>query len=158
VRLSIVPVLALLAGACSSPGSDTRRTDTSHDTGHDMRHLNAPGRADKLPFSHGIVAGDLYFVAGTLGLDPSGKPPTDPEAEARLMLDDFRAKLALADLAMEDLVAVTVYCPDLALYDAFNRVYASYFPSGRYPTRAFIGSGPLLRGCRFEIQGTAALR
>jgi 2-iminobutanoate/2-iminopropanoate deaminase len=151
VRLSIVPVLALLAGACSSPGGEAGGNDTSND----MRHLNAPGRADKLPFSHGIVAGDLYFVAGTLGLDPSGKPPTDPEAEARLMLDDFRAKLALAGLDLDDLVQVQVYCPDLALYEPFNRVYATYF-DGAFPSRAFIGSGPLLRGCRFEIIGIAA--
>jgi 2-iminobutanoate/2-iminopropanoate deaminase len=121
-------------------------------------HLNAPGRKDTLPFSHGVLAGDLYFVAGTLGTDPaSGKPPADAEAEARAMLDDFRKKLELAGLGMDDLVQVQVFCSDLTLYDLFNRVYASYF-TGPTPARAFIGSGPLLRGCRFEIQGIAARR
>ena len=142
---SLALVLFFLAGACSSARSTPER-------------LNLPGRSDTLPFSHGVRAGDLYFVAGTLGTDPAtGKPPADPEQEARAMLDDFRAKLALAGLAMGDLVQVTVFCSDLALYDTFNRVYASYFPPGEFPARAFIGSGPLLRGCRFEIQGIAAL-
>lgn len=118
-------------------------------------HLNLPGRTDSLPFSHGVRAGDFYFVAGTLGLDATGKPPAEPEAEARAMLDDFRARLALAGLTMDNLVSVTVYCSDLALYDGFDKLYASYFSNGRFPAFAFIGSGPLLRGCRFEIQGTA---
>jgi 2-iminobutanoate/2-iminopropanoate deaminase len=142
MRLSL-GVLVLLASACSAPRSS-------------LEHLNASGRSDTLPFSHAVVAGDLVFVAGTLGIDPAtGAPPADPEAEVRLMLDDFRAKLALAGLGMDDLVQVQVYCPDLALYEPFNRVYATYF-DGAFPARAFIGSGPLLRGCRFEIIGIAA--
>ena len=143
LALPLLLSVVLVASACSSSG---RRY-------HDM-----PNRTDKLPFSHGIAAGDLYFLAGTLGLDPAtGKPPADAEAEARAMLDDFRAKLALAGLTMDDLVQVQVFCPDLSLYEMFNRVYATYF-TGAFPTRAFIGSGPLLRGCRFEIIGIAARR
>ena len=55
---------------------------------------------------------------------------------------------------MNDLVAVTVYCPDLALYDDFNEVYREFFDD-HFPTRAFIGSGELLFGMRFELQGIA---
>ncbi len=146
MRTVVVLVLAALAGACASAGSGPE-------------HVNATGRTDTLPFSHGVLAGEFYFVAGTLGVDPAtGKPPADVEQEVRFMLDDFRSKLALAGLGMDDLVSVQVYCPDLALYETFNRVYASTFTPGRFPARAFIGSGPLLRGCRFEIQGTALLR
>ena len=134
--------LLLLAGACASVP--------------EREHLNAPGRKDTLPFSHGVLAGDLYFVAGTLGTDPAtGQAPSDPEQEVRAMLDDFRKKLELAGLSMDDLVQVQVFCSDIALYELFNRVYAGYFTAG-FPARAFIGSGPLLRGCRFEIQGIAA--
>ena len=141
--------LALLALACSS--------SRSHES---VQRLNLPGRTDTLPFSHGVLAGDFYFVAGTLGADPAtGKPPADVEQEVRAMLDDFRKKLALAGLTMDDLVQVQVFCPDLSLYDTFNRIYAGYFTAssgGGFPARAFIGSGPLLRGCRFEITGIAA--
>jgi len=122
------------------------------------RHVNAPGRTDTLPFSHGVVAGDLYFVAGTLGVDPAtGTPPADPAAEVRAMLDSFQAKLALVGLGMDDLVQVQVFCSDVSLYETFNGIYAGYF-HGPAPARAFVGSGPLLRGCHFEIQGIAALR
>lgn len=138
----LVPLVAL-ATACSASGA--------------REHRNLAGRTDQLPFSHVVRAGETYYVAGTLGLDASGKPPADAGEEARLMMDDFRAKLALVGLTADDLVSVTVFCSDLTLYDAFNRVYATYF-EGPAPARAFIGSGPLLRGCRFEVQGVAVGR
>jgi enamine deaminase RidA (YjgF/YER057c/UK114 family) len=49
---------------------------------------------------------------------------------------------------------VQVFCPDLSLYDQFNAVYRTYF-TDHFPARAFVGSGPLLRGGHFEILGTA---
>jgi reactive intermediate/imine deaminase len=126
--------------------------------GDALKRLNLPGRGDGLPFSHAVVAGDTIYVAGTLGLDPeSGKPPADAKAEARLALDGIKAKLELAGAGMEDLVTVQVFCPDLALYEDFNAVYRTYFKD-TYPARAFIGSGPLLRGARFEINGIAVKR
>jgi 2-iminobutanoate/2-iminopropanoate deaminase len=47
-----------------------------------------------------------------------------------------------------------VYCSDVALFGAFNKVYRTFFRQP-FPARAFIGSGPLLMGARFEIQGIA---
>lgn len=119
--------------------------------------LNLDGRSDSLPFSHIVVADkETIYVAGTLGLDPkTSKPPEDPKAEARLAMDGIKAKLALADATMDDLVSVQIFCPDLELYAAFNEVYATYFEKGKYPVRAFVGSGPLLRGARFEINAIA---
>lgn len=123
-----------------------------------MEHLNAPGRTDTAPFSHGVLAGDFYFVAGTLGLDPStGQAPADPADEVRFLLEDFRKKLALAGLDMDDLVSVQVFCSDVSLYDTFNGLYRACFTGG-FPARAFLGSGPLLKGCRFEITGIALRR
>lgn len=120
------------------------------------RRLSPPGATD-LPFSHAVVAGGTIYLAGTLGLDPeTGKPPADPEAEARLALDEIRRKLALAGATMDDLVSVQVFCTDLELYDEFNAVYRTYFEKG-YPARTFVGSGPLLFGSRFEINGVAAV-
>lgn len=153
----LASALLVLTSACAaSSSSSSSRAPTPSPT---LEHLNLAGRSDTLPFSHGVLAGDLYFVAGTLGIDPAtGQPPADVEQEVRLMLDDVKQKLALAGLGMDDLVTVQVYCPDLTLYETFNRVYASYFTPGHFPARAFIGSGPLLRGCRFELQGTAHVR
>ena len=70
------------------------------------------------------------------------------------MMENFKETLALADMTLEDLVSVTIYSPDLTLYGDFNEVYRSYF-DGDFPARAFIGSGPLLFGMRFEMQAIA---
>ena len=74
--------------------------------------------------------------------------------EIRLLLDGVKTTLSAADLTMDDLVSVQIFCPDLALYDKFNEIYRTYFTNG-FPARAFIGSGQLLRGGRFEMQAIA---
>jgi enamine deaminase RidA (YjgF/YER057c/UK114 family) len=58
---------------------------------------------------------------------------------------------------MDDLVSVQVFCSDVSLYAGFNDIYKGYFTKG-YPARAFIGSGALLSGGRFEVQGIAVKR
>jgi 2-iminobutanoate/2-iminopropanoate deaminase len=111
-----------------------------------------------LPFNKAVLTGDTLYVSGHLGLDAAtGKPPADAADEARRMLDAFAVTMARADMSMDDLVQVQVYCSDLSLYGAFNDVYRQYFRT-TFPTRAFIASAPLLKGCRFEIIGTAVRR
>ncbi|MGB6876535.1 MAG: RidA family protein [Candidatus Acidiferrales bacterium] len=118
----------------------------------------APAGYGPLPFSNGVMAGDTFYMSGHIGLDAATKKvPADAEQEARLMLDAFRETLSRAKLGMEDLVFVQVFCSDVSLFDKFNAIYRTYF-SGEFPARAFLGSGPLLFGARFEIQGIAVKR
>lgn len=71
-----------------------------------------------------------------------------------MMLDAFRKTLSRANLTMNDLAYVQLFCSDVSLFEKFNSVYRTYFAEP-FPARAFIGSGPLLFGARFEIQGIA---
>ena len=122
------------------------------------RYINLPGRPGDFPFSDGVLVGDTLYIAGRIGIDPAtGWAPDDIDKEIRFMLDSVEAILAQAEMTMEDLVSTTVFCPDLSLFDRFNAIYRSYF-KGEFPARAFIGSGPLLRGGHFEIIGTAIRR
>jgi len=108
-----------------------------------------------LPFSNAVLVGNTLHLSGDGGIDLSTMAvPDDPKEEARLLMENFKATLAMADMTLDDLVSVTVYCSDLSLYSDFNAVYRSYF-SDTFPARAFIGSGPLLFGMRFEMQATA---
>ncbi len=119
-----------------------------------IEHVVAPG-SKALPFSDAVLAGDTLYVAGHLGLDPStGNAATDATAEAHLVLDAVQQTLRRAGLTMDDLVSVTVFCTDLALYDTFNGIYQGYF-QGHHPARAFIGTDKLLRGAHFEVLGVA---
>ncbi len=120
----------------------------------ERQHLNGPNKPANAPFSDAVLAGNTLYISGSGGFDSTGKLPENPADEARNLMENFKRTLALAGMTMDDLVAVTVYCPDLALYDTFNAVYRSYF-EGPPPSRAFIGSAPLLFGMRFEMQGIA---
>ncbi|HET6372718.1 MAG TPA: Rid family hydrolase [Candidatus Polarisedimenticolia bacterium] len=143
-----------MAGALAGLLAGTALTQTAPS----RRYINLPGRAVQAPFSDAVLTGDTLYLAGRIGLDPAtGKPPVEVEKEIRLLLDGFKTTLSEARMTMDDLVFVQVYCPDLSLYDAFNTVYRGYFGAD-YPARAFIGSGPLLRGGRFEMQGIAVRR
>jgi enamine deaminase RidA (YjgF/YER057c/UK114 family) len=111
-----------------------------------------------LPFCDAVLVGNTLYLSGRIGLDPSRKcVPDDIELEVRNLMEDIAAVLREAGMAMDDLVQVQVFCPDVTLWERFNAVYCTYF-NGQLPARAFIGSGPLLFGAHFEVQGVAVRR
>jgi reactive intermediate/imine deaminase len=121
------------------------------------RYINLP-KPVQAPFSDGVLLGNTLYIAGRLGLDSkTGKLPEDVEQEARIVLDGVKSVLAEAGMTMDDLVFVQVFCPDVSLYTKFNDVYKGYFGTD-YPARAFVGSGPLLRGAHFEMNAIAVKR
>ena len=122
------------------------------------RFINFPERSDDLPYSNAVLVGDTLYLAGAIGIDPeTGAPPPEITDEIKIVLDSMKRRLAMVGMTMDDLVTVQVYCPDLSLYEEFNAVYRTYFAGG-FPARAFVGSGPLLRGGHFEVMGTAIKR
>ena len=128
----------------------------AEDVGAERQYFQLPEMAAlDLPFSDAVLVGDTLYLAGTGGIDVTDMSvPEDPKDEVRLMMENYKKVLAMADMTLDDLVSVTIYCSDLSLYGDFNEVYRSYFDKD-FPARAFIGSAPLLFGMRFEIQGIA---
>ena len=119
------------------------------------RYLNLPGRKTPLPFSDAVMVGDTLYLSGRIGIDPAtGMAPGDVDEELRLLLDGFEAVLTQAGMTMDDLTWVQVFSPDLSLWERFNTAYVKRF-SKDLPARAFVGSGPLLKGGRFEMMGIA---
>jgi 2-iminobutanoate/2-iminopropanoate deaminase len=155
-------IILSVAAALFSIQIASAETPAAKTTVDARRHIVLPSRTDTLPFSDGVLVGDTLYLAGRIGIDPqTGKPPEDIEKEIRFLLDGMKTTLAAANMTMDDLVSVQVsvqvFCPDLSLYEKFNEIYRTYF-NKNFPARAFIGSGPLLRGGRFEIQGIAVRR
>ena len=119
------------------------------------RFLNVPGRSDNNPYSNAVLVGDTLYLAGDIGTDPeTGAPPEDVKDEVKILMDRMKQRLEMVDMSMDDLVMVNVHCPDLSLYGDFNEVYRTYF-TDHFPARAFLGSGPLLVGGRFEVTAIA---
>lgn len=112
------------------------------------------------PYSQAIVAGDLVFVAGQIGLDPGPRTlvPGGLEAEARQAMTNVRAILTAAGCTLADLVQVQVFLADIRDYEAFNAVYATFFDGIAPPARAALQVAALPRGARVEILATASRR
>lgn len=145
-RFAIVSLCIALVSLAAAEGSRTERQTFRLP---ELAALN-------LPFSDAVLVGDTLYLSGNGGIDLSTmSAPEDPKDEAKLLMENFKKTLAMANMTLDDLVSVTVYCPDLSLYADFNEVYRSYF-TDEFPARAFIGSGPLLFGMRFEMQAIAA--
>jgi len=146
-QLTLVALVICIAGSVSAAQTPKTRT-----------YIDGRSAADTAatPFSGAVLVGDTLYLSGQLGASANAKPDT-AEAEAKAALDKFQATLVKAGMTMDDLVSVTIYCPDVANYAAFNTVYRTYFKK-EFPARAFIGSGPLLFGARFEVQGIAVKR
>lgn len=118
-------------------------------------HVPPPAGFGPLPFSSGVLVGDTFYLGGHLGYDPATKKvPSELEEEIHFLLDAVRNTLAQADLTMDDLVLVQVFCPDISLYERFNALYVTYFQK-ELPARSFVGSGPILLGAHFEMLGIA---
>ena len=110
----------------------------------------APGGA----YSQGLRVGDFIFVSGQVPRDPvTGKivGETIEEQTARV-LENIQAILAAGGAAMVDVVKVSAHLSDLANFEAYNKVYATYFPDPK-PTRTTVGSQ--LLGFLVEIDAIA---
>lgn len=141
-------IVFLAIGLASVAAADDVRTE--------RRTFSLPQtEALGIPISDAVLVGDTLYLSGNGGIDlETMEVPEDPKEEAKLLMENVKRTLALANMTLADLVSVTIYCPDLSLFGQFNEVYRSYF-DGDYPARAFVGSGKLLFGMRFEIQAIA---
>ena len=113
-------------------------------------------RSDKLappvgPFSQAIKSGDLIFLSGQVGLDPSGKlVPGGVEAEARQVFDNLAAVLAAAGRSFDDVVRAGVFVTNMADFAAINAIYAEHF-NQPFPARTTIAAAALPLGASVEI-------
>jgi 2-iminobutanoate/2-iminopropanoate deaminase len=121
------------------------------------KYFNLPRKA-ALPFSDAVRVGDTLYLSGRIGIDPAtGAAPASVDEEIKLLFEGFEKVLAQAGMTMDDLVSIQIFSPDLSLWERFNQAYLKRF-SKELPARAFIGSGPLLKGGRFEMMGMAVRR
>ncbi len=110
----------------------------------------------EMPFADAVlVDGRTLYLSGRIGLlEGQLAVPESVEEEAHLLMKDVRQVLAQAGMTMDDLVQLQIFCSDVGLWQRFNAVYREYF-TRQLPPRAFLGSGPLLFGARFELIGIA---
>ena len=111
------------------------------------------GAAPMGAYSQGLRVGDFIFVSGQGPGDPAtGKIGATIEEQTTRTLENVKAILEAGGASMADVVKVSAHLSDMALFDAYNRVYATYFPDPK-PTRTTVGSQ--LAGILVEIDAIA---
>ena len=91
-----------------------------------------------LPFSRATQAGGFLFLSGQIPLDADGQVVRgDITAQTNAAIERIKDTLALAGAGLKDVVRVTVWLTDLALFAQFNEAYRSHFSSD-FPTRSTV--------------------
>src|SRR5688500_15944989 len=84
--------------------------------------------ASDLPFSPAVRAGGFVFVSGQASVDATGRIVVDTfEGEMRRSMENVRAVLAGAGLALTDVVQVRSYLGGKEYLGEYNRIYREYF-------------------------------
>ena len=139
-RRIVLALLLMLAAGCATS------TQPEYFTLPERRALN-------LPYSDAVRAGDLLFLAGTVGADPATRKLVagGVEAETRQALDNISANLRAHGSSMDRVVKCTVFLADIGDFERMNGVYREYFPANK-PARTTVGVAALPLGARVEIE------
>ena len=107
-------------------------------------------------YSQALRAGDFLFVSGQGPLDPvTGKVVGETiEEQTTRTIENLKAILEAGGATLADVVKVSAHLTDLANFEKYNKVYASYFPDPK-PVRTTVGSQ--LLGIMVEIDAIAYL-
>ena len=111
------------------------------------------------PYAQAVVAGDLVFCAGQVGIDPATGRLVGGgvAAETARACENLRAVLAAGALTLADVVKTTVYVVDLGDFAVVNEAYGRFFPAP-HPARATVQVAALPAGARIEIDAIAVRR
>lgn len=105
------------------------------------------------PYSHAVVIGNLVFLSGQLGIDPSTNAlaPGGIAAETRQALANICAILADLGLSPSDVVKTTVFLRDMEDFSVMNAVYGEIF-SSNFPARSAVQVAALPKSGAVEIE------
>ena len=116
-------------------------------------HIGEPAvNGQRLPFSSAVRVGDMLYLSGQIGNRPDGTLPEGIEAQSRQVMDNIGAVLKSAGLDFGDVVKCTVMIDDIKQWGEFNKVYATYFPNGKFPARSAFGADGLALGALIEVE------
>jgi enamine deaminase RidA (YjgF/YER057c/UK114 family) len=104
-----------------------------------------------------VAGGRLIFVSGQVGVDETGQPIADPEAQFVTAIENLREILEAAGGTLADVVEMTTYFTSIADLPVFAKVKERFFTTTPYPAWTGIGVNELaLPGLRVEIKATAS--
>lgn len=118
-------------------------------------HKSHVERKKDSPFSDAVQVGNLYFLAGQIGLDNQTRTIVDGgiTAETERTILNIREVLQHQGMELNNVVKCTVILASMEDFAAFNEVYASYFP--KKPARTTFAASGLAMDAKIEIEVVA---
>lgn len=109
-------------------------------------------------YSQAIAHDNLLFISGQLSIDPNTgeKKFGSIEEETLQTLENMELILKEAGTCKEKVLKVTLYIPDIQLWDRVNKVYKEFFGYHK-PTRSVVPTKDLHYGFKIEIEAIAAI-
>ena len=124
------------------------------------RHaVSAPNAAKPIgPYSPAIRAGNLLFISGQVGFDPSTGLLVDGDIsdQTEQVMRNIGSLLTAAGTDFAHVVRTTVYLADMGEFGRMNEVYARYVVEP-WPARSTVQVARLPRDARVEIDVVAVL-
>lgn len=110
-------------------------------------------------FSPAIVAGELVFTSGQIGVDrKTGQIVAGGiEEQTEQVFRNLTAVLEAAGSSTEHILKATVFLADMADYNAMNELYRRHF-KGDPPARTTVAVVRLPRNARIEIEAIAIVK
>ena len=115
--------------------------------------VSAPNAAKPIgPYSPAIRAGNLLFLSGQVGFDPSTGALVDGDISAQTdqVMQNIGALLKAAGTDFAHVVRTTVFLADMGEFAKMNEVYARYVVDPP-PARSTVQVARLPRDARVEI-------
>ena len=110
------------------------------------------------PYSQGVIAGEMVYTSGQLGMDPlTMELGKTVEEQAHQACKNLIAILEEAGSCIENVVKTTVFLDDINDFVAVNEVYAQYFKEP-FPARSAIEVANLPKAAKVEIEAIAILK
>ena len=122
-----------------------------------IKHPDVKDDFSLAPYSAAILDGNYLFISGQVPFDYLQKEWKfgTIESETNKVFDNLIKVLEASNCTLNDVVKTTVFLKDLDDFDAFNKVYATYF-KGIKPARSTVQVG-LGAGMKVEIEAIAKI-
>ena len=123
------------------------------------RTVRLEGSQPNRIFSPAIVAGDLVFTSGQIGVDPKTGQIVEGgiEAQTEQVFRNLAAVLEAAGSNVDHILKATVFLADMADYNVMNELYRRHF-KGDPPARTTVQVARLPREARIEIEAIAIIK
>lgn len=116
--------------------------------------LNTPGGPKPVgPYSPAVEVGNLLFLSGQIGIDPSSGQIVAGgiEEQTRQVLSNLKAVLAACGSSPDKIVMSTVFLTDIAHGKVVNGIYGDFVNTDAPPARQTVAVKDLPMGAIVEI-------